>query len=279
MPPSKHRIDLVCTDIDGTLLDAGNPDFASLVSFKTSLDSMRRQWGTRWAIVTGRHRRVMLPILDSFLGFQLIPDFVVLEDAYVYRFNRRTGWHGFLRWNLRIRWKRARLWRRGRKSLQQWQEQMQRQFPEMQVRSHETVDLWMEFPDREVAEHGESVLKQMTAGSVDFEVFRWGKELFLAPSVGKKGEAVSFIADSLGLTAGQVFAVGDGANDINMLEGWAAAMVACVANAPREIKRIVRHAQGYVASQSATAGVVEALEYYLQGDDHKTPPQEPASGH
>ncbi len=267
MPSLKHRIDLVCTDIDGTLLDAGNPDFTSLVSFKRTLDLMRRQWGTKWAIVTGRHRRVMTPILDSFLGFQLIPDFVVLEDAYVYRFNRRTGWHSFLRWNLRIRWKRARLWRRGRRNLQLWEERMQRQFPEMVVRSHETVDLWMEFPDRDSAEGGESVLKQMTAESVDFEVFRWGKELFLAPSVGKKGEAVSFIADNLGLSADQIFAVGDGANDVNMLEGWAAGMVACVSNAPREIKRIVRHANGHVANQSVTAGVVESLEYFLRGGE------------
>ncbi len=258
-----NRIDLVCTDIDGTLLDAGEPDFGSLMKFKETLDQARLRWRTKWAIVTGRHRRGIMPILDSFIGFQLIPDFVVLEDAYIYRFCRRRGLCSFFGWNLRIRWKRARLWRRGRKVLRQWQGEMQGEFPQMRVLSHETVDLWMEFPDEAGAEQGEAVLKRKTAESLDFEVLRWGKELFLAPSVGKKGEAVSRLADHLQVPAARIFAVGDGANDVNMLEGWAAGMVACVANAPREIKNIVRHAGGYLAQNSDTSGVLEALHFYL----------------
>ncbi len=267
MESMNNRIDLVCTDIDGTLLDSGNPDFSSLMVFKHTMDSLRRQWGAKWAIVTGRHRRGMIPIIDSFLGFNLIPDFIVLEDAYIYRFSRRSGWRSFFSWNLQIRWKRARLWRRGKRNLQLWQTEMSKEFPEMKLRSHETVDMWMEFPDPEKAEQAEIILKHKTAESVDFEVFRWGAELFLAPSVGKKGEAVSKIADSLNVSETQIFAVGDGANDINMLEGWAAGMVACVANAPTEIKQIVQHVGGYVASESATAGVVESLRFYLEKPD------------
>jgi len=257
-----QQIGLICTDIDGTLLDSQNPDFAGLMEFKRALDDMRRQGGSQWAIVTGRHRRGVIPILEHFLAFHLVPDFVVLEDAYVFQFCRRRGLRSFYKWNWRIRWKRSWLWRRSRNLLQKWQKEMEDEFAEMKVLSHETIDMWMEFPDSQKAEHGETFLKHKVAESLDFEVYRWGSELFLAPAVGRKGEAVTFIADYLGMTPERVFAIGDGANDINMLEGWAAGMVACVGNAPVEIKRIVEHAGGYVAEQKATAGVLEALRSY-----------------
>ena len=261
-----RRIDLICTDIDGTLLDSGNPDFVSLREFKRELDLRKQQWGTKWAIVTGRHRRGFLPALDSFLAFHLIPDFIVLEDAYIYRFLRGTGMRGFWRWNFRIRWKRSWLWRRSRRFIQKLQNEMENEFPDMRVLSHETIDMWLEFPDQPSAEQGEKALKIKIAECLEFEVFRWGCEVFLAPAIGKKGEAVTRISDHLGISAEHVFVIGDGANDVNMLEGWAAGMVACVANTPREIKSIVRRNSGYVAKNRATAGVVEALRSMDQNE-------------
>lgn len=259
-----NQIDLICTDIDGTLLDVERPDFAGLMKFKGLLAELRQQWGTKWAIVTGRHKRSILPILNSFLGFQLQPDFIVLEDAYIYHFQRRRGMRGFHGWNLRLRWKRALLWRRGRGVLQKWQKEMEKDFPEMRVLSHETVDLWMEFPSKKMAERGEMLLKHKTAEHLDFDVLRWGKELFLAPSIGKKGEAVERLSDYLQISGDRIFAVGDGANDINMLEGWAAGMAACVANAPKEIQQVVQHGGGYVANSRNISGVIEALHFYLE---------------
>ena len=62
--------------------------------------------------------------------------------------------------------------------------------------------------------------------------------------------------------------MGDGPNDLTMLDGHAAGLPACVGNALEHVKETVRRNRGYVAAGEDLAGVVEALRHCLGAAGH-----------
>ena len=253
------QLRLICTDIDGTLLHGETPDYEGLREFSQALAKARELYGTRWAVVTGRHRVSFMGVLTILLSVDLVPDYLVLEDALIYEFDRQRGLRSFLFWNFVIRWRRSHLWRRSRKLLGKWQEELARHFPHVEQRSHNTVDLWLEFDDEATAEAGEVVLRDLVGEREEFQVLRWGAELFLAPSVGRKIDAVRKLSGREGIVLADVFIVGDGANDVNMFEDQEVGFRACVGNAPHEIRRVAVQKGGYVSEGTVVRGVLEAL--------------------
>lgn len=73
-----------------------------------------------------------------------------------------------------------------------------------------------------------------------------------------KGDAVALISQRLGITEGEVLAVGNGENDVSMLER--AGMSAAPADAMEEAKRAAK----YVCSRKNSEGALaEAIEHYM----------------
>lgn len=256
-----RRVKLICTDIDGTLVRGEAPDYDGLREFGALLERARHRFDAKWAVVTGRHHMSFMSVLAILLSLNLVPDYVVLEDALIYRFDRRDGLSAFWFWNLMIRWRRSHLWRRSRTLLAGWQGELAKRFPEVEQRSHNTVDLWLEFDSEERAEAGEIFLRDLVGDREAFQVLRWGAELFLAPSAGRKIDAVRKLSGKEGIDLGDVFVVGDGANDINMFEDADLGFRACVGNAPEAIRRLTRENGGFVADSEVVRGVVESLRH------------------
>jgi hydroxymethylpyrimidine pyrophosphatase-like HAD family hydrolase len=67
----------------------------------------------------------------------------------------------------------------------------------------------------------------------------------------------------LEIPAGNIFAAGDNHNDLSMLCGANAEMVACPANAVPKVRETVRAAGGFVASAKAGDGMSQALDHYF----------------
>jgi hypothetical protein len=84
-----------------------------------------------------------------------------------------------------------------------------------------------------------------------------------------KGAALAELARLIKVPRENIFAAGDHHNDISMLDGKAAAMPSCPANAIDEVKAVVRAAGGYVARKQHGAGVYEALLHFLNGNGKK----------
>ena len=257
---------LICTDFDGTLLGE-TPRPQAMLELRELLRRLRRQCGTRWAVVTGRRLRDLEPALTGLTGFGLAPDFLVVEDALIYR--RRP--HGrptpFWWWNLGILRHRANLLHRNMREVVAWRDGLLARFPTARDRSRQVVDLWVEFADEDQAIHAEIQLRDWacTGSAHRFFVFRWGNELFLAPSAGTKGQAVTRLREHLRLHPAEVFAIGDGPNDLSMLDGRVAGQTACVGNALDQVKDTVRRSRGCVAEAEDILGVIEALRA-LVGD-------------
>lgn len=79
-----------------------------------------------------------------------------------------------------------------------------------------------------------------------------------------KGSALTAIAQSLGLSKGQVFAVGDHLNDLPMLSLEVAGCIATLANAVPEVLDAVRRQGGFISPLPQGHGVVEALTHFLR---------------
>jgi hydroxymethylpyrimidine pyrophosphatase-like HAD family hydrolase len=71
------------------------------------------------------------------------------------------------------------------------------------------------------------------------------------------------IAAKLGIDRGNIVAVGDGLNDISMLNGSVTSKVGCPANASREVIAAVKKAGGIVSAKESAAGTLEIIEYYF----------------
>ncbi len=253
---------MVCTDLDGTLFGSSLRS-DDVMAFRAVLLRLRRQYGAVWTIATGRPLGNLQAILMDFMTTGLIPDYLVLEDAYIYRRNSRGRFSPFRWWNRKIRRKRQRLSTVNNDAVSAWRSELMATYPDAKDRARQTVDLWLEFQEEDHAAEGEKMLRERLKKDEQFYIFRWGNELCLAPSAGTKGEAIGKVAAKLGIERHEIFAVGDGPNDMSMLDGSVAGMPASVGNALSRIKEIVQRADGYVCEKENAKGVVEALHHYL----------------
>ncbi|MFW5996789.1 MAG: HAD family hydrolase [Lentisphaeria bacterium] len=257
-----NRIDLICTDLDGTLICGGDKPY-EIGTFRYALNTCRTRWESKWAIITGRKLHDTRPVIAFFMGYNLRPDFVVAEDGLIYRRNSRSKLAPFWWWNFNVKRKRFHLGRRNAVEIEQWRQYLLSSYPDAVDRSLQSVDLWLEFTREEECEEGEAYLIRQVGQTSGFKVYRWGCELFLAFAIGTKGEAVAKLKEVEGLSANNIFAVGDGPNDLSMLSDSVVGMKACVGNALEKIKGTVRQGNGYVATKEGAAGVAEAINEFV----------------
>lgn len=259
MPP----IRLIATDFDGTIFRTdGENDPVAYAEFRRRLLDLRRRHGTRWAVITGRHRAALPTISAELLMHGLAADFLVMEDARIYR--RRGSWYvPFLLWNWGLTWRRRRQLGRHRPRVRRLAEETRARFPGAQDMAHRhLIDYWFKFEAEGQAQEMEAELRREYGASREFFVFRWGSELCLAPTAGSKGEALTKLAGRLSVAREAIFAVGDGQNDLSMLDASRCGMPACVANAAPEVLAAVAASGGYVAQGAVMAGTAEALGHY-----------------
>jgi len=254
-------IRIVATDLDGTLIGNGEEPEDYRV-FAAMLVDMHAQWGTRWGIITGRHLNALRGILTTLQLHRLVPDFIVVEDARIFTVDDRNVATPFFWWNMRVDARRLGLNWRHRRRLHRWRTQLRERFPKAQDLSRKGIDVWLRLSNLEEAVEAEDYLLEETSGFCRFLVFRWGEEVCIAPAIGTKAEALSRIAKSMRVEPEEVFAVGDGVNDVSMLRGEVARMPACVGNAVETVVAAVRKADGHICRNSGLKGVIEALQAY-----------------
>lgn len=257
------RIALLATDYDGTLAQGPVVEVAHFAAFRQRLRLLRQRDRTRWAIVTGRHAPLIPIIREVLLLHGLAPDFMVMEDACIYRRHGMRYWPYWL-WNAGIGRRRRSQLLRHRERVRALAAEVAWQYPDATNLARErAIDFWFAFATEADARNVEQRLFAEFAGLPEFFVFRWECEVCLAPTAGTKGEAVARVARACGVAADHVLAIGDGQNDLSMLDGRVARHVACVANATPEVKDIVHRAGGLVAAGEGMVGVLEALDLHV----------------
>lgn len=254
-----RELHLLATDYDGTLIGPEGAEPEGYFELRQLIRWMRRNWGTQWAVVTGRHAASLSGLIADLMIRGLTPDYFVVEDACIYQ--RRGGrFRAFWWWNLNIA-------RRRRKQLAQYRPDvaamvatLRRQYPEAQdLAQKRVIDLWLRLPDADAALTVERELRTHFAGNPDFFVFRWEQEVCLMPTAGTKGDAIKKLLGHLQIDAESVLTIGDGPNDITMLDGTAGVRSGCVANAVPEVIDAVRKSGGHIAAGPCVQGVIECI--------------------
>lgn len=258
MPPSRIQA-LVCIDFDGTLVDpAVERSFpAELGEFLRALQAQ----GTAWAISTGRSLYQTVSGLASH-GIEATPDFLITSERQLHRRTQFNRWIDVGKWNARCARDHYRVFRSNARFFKRVKAFIESETEARYVANEQepagviaTSDEEMEaicrFIDQELA-------RVKNLGYERNSIYlRFGHAAY------NKGSVMEELARVLELPPTSIFAAGDAHNDLSMLDGRVARMCACPANAVPAVKDLVTRTGGYVASQPAGAGTLEALVHYF----------------
>ena len=251
-------IRLLSTDFDGTLI-GHEPDARTAASLTSALCELRAK-GAAWAVNTGRQLWFALEGLEH-ARLPHDPEYVLSSEKDIYHRVGEGDWEAFGEWNAHTERRVVDLFDRAGHVLDAVREMSDADnnieilYENGRVGGLMTADTGT--MDR-VAEK----IRALAAGVPDFSFNRNMVWMRFTHREIHKGSALAELARLLGISRGEVLAIGDHHNDMPMLDGSAAAMVACPANAVREVKDLVRAAGGYVSPFPWGEGVADAIRHF-----------------
>ncbi len=260
---------LISTDLDGTLLGGAHFD-AIPAEVIHRIAEIKASGDVLWVINTGRHLRSLLEGPFRNTMFRVRPDYLVVEESRIYR---RVGSHRYRplrRWNRDVRRVQRSVLRELRPLIRVWKEEILREY-DCESRARGAGHLWFRC-DTDTAVRIERDLAEKIRGCPEALVYRNGTDVYLGFSLFTKGSALAEICMIEERTREETFAVGDGPNDLSMLDGSVAAWCAAVANADPEVIKQVRRIHGYVAEAPFADGVIESLEWALAAPEAEPAP-------
>jgi len=251
---------LLCFDFDGTLVDTEihgpvPPDLLERIA------TLKKQRGATWTINTGRSLfQAIAGITDHVV--HPYPDFVIAKEREIYFQNQHNRWVDFGDWNQRCQRAHLKLFRAHKRFFNR-------------VRNYLQLHTAAEFIESEEEPAGIVAHDEPEMGRICAFLDEHRKEL---PELSyerntiylrfshrdyNKGSALAELARMLEIPASHTFAAGDNHNDLSMLCGTNAKMVACPSNAVPKVRETVRAASGFVASAKAGEGMSQALDHYF----------------
>lgn len=248
---------LICTDFDGTLYwQNGDPTVpGELLDY---LQQAQRN-GVCWAVCSGRELPGSIACYMLQLG-SLLPDYIITAERALH--HRRGNVYA---------------------PVSCWNGQCQQDHDEFFATAEETlrrIRSWVEassvarwYGDQisplniiALSDAGAAQVQRFLDGQIRHEphlgLGRNGRFFRLAYRKYSKGSAIAELARRTEVPREQVFAIGDDHNDLSMLDGTHAAMVAAPSNAIDEVKSVVRIAGGYVAQRPYGLGVLDSLRHF-----------------
>ncbi len=247
-------------DFDGTLHDpADSPPVPR--AFFAHIRALRTQHQAIWGINTGRSIEQMI---EGFVEsqFPFLPDWVVAREREIYFSNAAGHWHPHAAWNDHCSTEVLGLLKRTQGLLSHIRHA---------VEQHGGTQ-WLEM-DGEPAGFITRNVEQMTAivqhitplvaaephlaWQRNTIYLRFGHRDF------HKGSCLTEISRRYQLPASRCFAMGDGHNDLDMLDPARAAMTACPANAVDVIQEKIFSTGGLITRAKHGAGALEALAHYF----------------
>ena len=258
IPPQPAAI--LSFDFDGTLHDPAEappvPD-----SFFALIRELRVTRQAVWGINTGRSLEQLIEGFEE-SRFPFLPDWVVAREREIYFSNDSGGWTPFAPWNDRCEVEVHGLFHRARKLLARIRHEVEER----------TGAYWLEM-DGEPAGFIARTVEEMTwivahitplaaaepclSWQRNTIYLRFGHRDF------HKGSSLSEIARFYRLSSRRCFVMGDGHNDLEMLDPAHAEMSACPANAVDEVRDKVTAIGGLITRARHGAGAVEALQHYF----------------
>lgn len=253
---------LLTTDFDGTSIGHA-PHESCVDSLALSLEKIKHD-KILWSICTGRDFLYLLEGLEYF-NAPVQPDYIITSERYLYRYDQQKGWQAFEDWNKRCDFLHAELFKKSglffeqiKNLIAQYKEKTtilenQDGTPEILIAENENL------LDEIVLE-----IESLAHCPADFSFQRSSIYMRFCHKRYDKGSVLRELSSFLALQSNNILAVGDHHNDLSMLDGHVASMVACPSNAHSEVKAIVQKAKGRISQYEAGEGTAEAIHFYHQ---------------
>ena len=260
--PIPHVAGLLAFDFDGTLHDpAAQPQIPA--EFCELLLRLRRDHALGWGINTGRSLPHLLEGLHE-CGLALAPDWVVAREREIY-FLGGGRWQPLQAWNHACEQQIHALFKHARKLLDAIRHLVEQSTGAQWIAMDGEPAGFIARTDEEMAWivdqlHGLARAEPTLSWQRNSIYLRFGHRDF------QKGSSLSEVARHYALHASACLAIGDGHNDLAMLDPRHARMIGCPGNALADVKHHVAAAGGYVAQALHGAGVIETLQHFFPGN-------------
>jgi len=259
-----QRIRMFVTDADGTLL-GHRPEFEQYRAFRLRLEDLQKRQNAYWVVCTGRSLRGFTRVFLPMRAFGIVPDFVIARHAYIYE-KTPIGYKPHWMWNmqvLKLQWQDE--WR-VRRAIPRICRAVLSRNPFARVTSRSGGGVRFRFDDDGSANFGAEILRQEALPYKNLQVFHHLREVDVRRVPFTKGLAVTELARHLGVTPDRILVVGDGHNDISMMEMHPDIHTACPSNAVPEVIETVHRTHGHIASSRSLGGIMEAIAAYESGE-------------
>ncbi len=251
-------IRLLSTDFDGTLI-GHHPDARTARSLSDALTDLRRA-GALWAVNTGRQFWFALEGLEQ-VHLPHNPEFVLTSEKDIYRRVEEGSWEAFGDWNARTERQTLDLFGRAAHVFAAI-EKLAAAEDGIEVLYENGRFAGLMTADSEMMDRTAELVREVAADVPEFSFNRNDVWMRFTHREIHKGSALAELARLLGIPRGEVLAIGDHHNDLPMLDGSAAGMVACPSNAVREVQEMVRRNNGYVSPYPWGEGVADAIRHF-----------------
>lgn len=251
------------TDVDGTLVGHRAP-FEQYQAFRRYTNLLRDKYDARWIICTGRNFRSFKHVFRPMTMLDITPDFVISRHAFIYE-RKSYGWMPHWTWNLKVLWLQWRHEWKVRRAIPRMRRLMGRKNPFARLVHESGSRITFQFEDEGATQFGLELIHRVVRFNPYLQVFRYPCEIDVRAIPYTKGLAVSELARHLGVPPPRVLVIGDGHNDISMMQPAVAKWTACPVNAAAEVMETVHATGGHIAATHSLAGVLEVLGAYESG--------------
>jgi len=258
-----RRIRLFVTDADGTLMGT-RPEFEQYRSFRARMNELRKTYGILWVVCTGRSLAGYKHIFRPMHIFGIKPDYIIVNHALIFEC-KKWGYLPHWTWNAGILWLQWKDELAVRRALSKIRKIVVVRNPFARVFTANKQRVCFRFDDDGAAAFGAEILREEVRRYKFLQVFEAPGEISVRVIPFTKGLAVLELARHLGVANPEILVVGDGHNDISMMELDPPCYTACPANAAAEVVATVHRKHGHIAAEKHMNGVMEVLAAYEQG--------------
>ncbi|HHT26388.1 MAG TPA: HAD family phosphatase [Firmicutes bacterium] len=255
---------LMAVDLDGTLLGGVGTASGDIQTELLSVIALAHQQGLAFALVTGRNLDYVVRLLARYPVLEQCLSGAVTEERFVYT-TRQGSLEPLSEWNdqmLQIELEALSIAQRY--VAHRWQE-LQHLDPRLTRHQIENED------DRgyvEIVCSTSSKCRQVARALQDglpvgLQVMRNIYGIKIRSQAVGKGMALEKLGRLLRFSPDRILAIGDGENDLSMLDGHYGFQAATVANAQDVVADCIRRNGGLIATQPCGAGVAEIITRWL----------------
>ncbi len=258
---ARSQLQLISTDFDGTLIEVGAAPQPLHPAFFERLAISREQHPVTWAINTGR----TLEELEAQLHLRCAPawpDWVIVMERQIWRVHaeekRLLSWE---EWNERCTVVHNELFAVTKSFWKELEIYIDKE-TKTNIIMDSSCPFGLESADEEEADRISAYLEQALASWPDLMPVRNSVWIRFSHKEFHKGSCLQALGAMLKIERENRFAVGDGLNDLAMLQRVVAEHIACPANSDPRVKEHVAKEQGYLAKAEDITGVVEAWDHF-----------------